>query len=159
MCDLCNIERDTIRHRLYECETVVHKVESVFKFLKSNCRVSSQITVIEYLFGKIGPEHIGLNHILLELKKCIFYSKAEFISSPLFLNIFLFKVQNLIIKEKLVSLRNSKYDVFCNKWQNFTKIYDFRGPDPFIVYTQKAVADGGSETSPDKTSCPDGPHI
>ena len=133
VCHLCNLERDTIVHRLYECETIVLKIEDVFEYLHLKCSVSRRITLTDYLFGMMGSEHLGLNHILLELKKYVFYSSAECISSPSFFNIFLLKIRNLIIKEKIIAQRDSNFSAFCIKWKFFTNIYDFRGPDPLIV--------------------------
>ena len=67
-CDSCNLECDTIVHSLYECELKNRLVEQMLDFLRVECS-QPKISMVEYLFGKEGEEHLALNHILLELKK------------------------------------------------------------------------------------------
>ena len=128
-CDLCEEETDTIVHRLFECEFVIGKTDLVFSYLRENCNSSYSVTMIEYLFGKNGEKYNGLNHLLLELKKTIFYSNKECLCSPSFVDLFWNQVRNLIKKEKIVKLKVNRLDEFEDKWKDFTKIYDFRGPD------------------------------
>ena len=71
-CDLCNMECDTITHRLYECVQINIWVEQIFSILQTMCS-QPKISMVEYLFGKSGQEHVALNHILVELKKMLFY--------------------------------------------------------------------------------------
>ena len=85
--------------------------------------------MIEYLFGKYGVEHLALNHILIELKKMIFYSDKTMINSPNFKDLFMERIRMLIIKEKGIFLRKRSFEAFHEKWKNFVFIYDFRGPD------------------------------
>ena len=85
--------------------------------------------MIEYLFGKSGEEHLALNHILIELKKMIFYSDKIMISSPNFKDLFMERIRMLIIKEKGIYLGKRSFETFHEKWKNFVYIYDFRGPD------------------------------
>ena len=83
------------------------------------------------MFGIPGFKGLGLNHILLELKKAIFYSKLNDLVSPTFISKFLNQVRLMIIKEKAIFMKNDNYTFFEEKWKNFTAIYDFRGPDRF----------------------------
>ena len=85
--------------------------------------------MVDYLFGKQGGNYLGLNHALLELKKFIFYSTTEDLMSPTCCERFLVKLRSLIIKEKRLFSENNKFENFCSKWEHFTAIYDFRGPD------------------------------
>ena len=64
--------------------------------------------MIEYMFGKQGEKYLALNHILLELKKTIFYSSTVDLNSPSFCEQFYNKIRSLIIKEKRI---------FCEKKQ------------------------------------------
>ena len=133
LCDLCQQESDTIVHRLYECEYIICKIDIIFSYLKEKCNPSYLITMHEYLFGKSGLKYIGLNHLLLELKKSLFYSIKEYLVSPHFVDFFWNQIKNLIKKEKIVKSRLNKYSEFEDKWKDFTQIYDFRGPDePFL---------------------------
>ena len=76
---------------------------------------------------------MAFNHILLELKKYIFYAAKETLRSKHFPELYFSRVRFLIIKEKEISSKSKKYEDFLNKWNDFTSIYDFRGPDAEIV--------------------------
>ena len=89
--------------------------------------------MIDYIFGKQGGKFLALNHILLELKKTIFYSTTEEISSQTFCEQFWNKIKSIILKEKRIFSENNKYEIFCEKWDDFTHIYDFRGPDVQLI--------------------------
>lgn len=129
LCDHCELECDSIVHRLYDCETLNPIIDSIFSFLKSECNQSYSITMIEYMFGKQGEKYLALNHILLELKKTIFYSSTVDLNSPSFCEQFYNKIRSLIIKEKRIFCEKNKFENFCERWGNFLTIYDFRGPD------------------------------
>ena len=129
MCDLCMIECDTIVHRLYECEVVSRLLCQILDTLHKKCSQTKEISLVEYLFGKVGKKYLALNHIILELKKQIFYSDSILLSYHGFPEMFECKVRALMIKEKIVFQRKNGYDIFEDKWRDFTYIYDFRGPD------------------------------
>ena len=133
ICDHCNLERDSIVHRLYDCEKLTFITNTIFDFLKSDCNYTSTISIVDYLFGIEGGKNLGYNHFLLELKKTIFYSTTADLDSPTFIDQFYSKIKSIIIKEKRLSLKNDKFGHFCVKWENFSTIYDFRGPDIEIV--------------------------
>ena len=128
-CENCDIECDTIVHRLYNCETIVPILSSIFQFIEQKCRYSDSISMIEYLFGKSGEKHLALNQILLELKKSLFYNINDSSTSEPFCEQFWKTCRSLIIKEKLIASQNNKLEKFSSKWENYTAIYDFRGPD------------------------------
>ena len=127
-CDLCNMECDTITHRLYECVQINIWVEQIFSILQTMCS-QPKISMVEYLFGKPGQEHAALNHILVELKKMLFYSDKIMINSPTFKDLFMERIRALIVKEKGIFLRKKSFETFQEKWKKFVYIYDFRGPD------------------------------
>ena len=129
LCDRCLVECDNIIHRLYECETVASKLDKIFKFILRECNFKSNISQIDYLFGKKGNDYLALNHALLELKKMLFYSSNELIDSPSFIEIYLKRIRSLMIKEKSINLKNNNMGAYETKWNNYVAIYDFRGPD------------------------------
>ena len=131
ICDLCETETDTIVHRLYECELVSSLVESILGILQKKCQ-QPLLNMTEYLLGKPGSKHLALNHIVLELKKSIFYASKSFLQSPNFKDMFFKHIKELIIKEKIISHRKASFDKFEEKWTKFTYIYDFRGPDELM---------------------------
>ena len=52
------------------------------------------------------------------------------LSTPIWYNKeYLARIKKIILKEKYVALFNNKYDAFDEKWEKFTFIYDYRGPD------------------------------
>ena len=127
-CDNC-IERDSVEHRLYECEKVVPIIQIVIDFLERECQIGENINMINYLFGFNGESNLALNHIILELKKMIFYNLLEFNNPEAFCEHFFSKIRALIIREKYVAEKNDQLETFYKKWNKFTAIYDFRGPD------------------------------
>ena len=92
------------------------------------------ITMTNYLFGFQGTELRGLNHILLEFKKHIFYSWEEDVLVSSFFEEFRRKIQHLIIKEKQIAINSDNFAAFSTKWENYTAFYDFFGPDCQIMY-------------------------
>ena len=129
LCDLCKLECDTIVHRLYDCEIVSNLVGQILDILYVESSQTEDISMVDYLFGLAGNEYIALNHIILELKKLIFYSDLALLNFPGFKDLFFSKVRALIIKEKYMSQKSQSYEKFEEKWKEFTFIYDFRGPD------------------------------
>ena len=56
-------------HSTWACVSIVPYVAHVIGFLRTECRIVVDITLIEYIFGFQDKYFVGLNHILLELKK------------------------------------------------------------------------------------------
>ena len=104
----------------------------IFQFLKRDCKIEQTITLKTYLFGFNNA--LGLNHILLELKKEIFYNWKANIGVVTFCEYCMVKVRKIMIKEKEIMIANEHYQNFVEKWKSFTSIYDFNGPDQQIVY-------------------------
>ena len=50
----------------------------VFDFLNTKCIAGVDINMKNYLFGFHGHDFVGLNHILLELKKYLFASAIPY---------------------------------------------------------------------------------
>ena len=75
----------------------------------------------------------GVNHVLLELKKKLFYSQLENSNPVLFCEEFKNDIINIIIKEKEIAIRNGYVINFYKKWEKFIHLYDFRGPDVLII--------------------------
>ena len=132
ICSKCLIEKDTVLHNLWLCPCLVPYVTNVIKFLKNTCNVKDDIALVTYFFG--FQNNVGLNHILIELKKEIFYNWNINVSVNVFCERFLAKLRNIIIKEKKVMFKNDSYDLFYTKWINFRDIYDFLGPDFQIIH-------------------------
>ena len=86
-----------------------------------------------YLFGFQGNKFSGLNHVLLELKKFIFYNWEENVRVEQLFERFKRRIMHMLIKEKNIALSVDKFDTFMIKWEKFTEIYDFLGPDCQII--------------------------
>ena len=102
----------------------------IFQFLKIDCTVEQNITLKTYLFGFNN----AFNHILLELKKDIFYKWNANLSDVTFCEHFIVKIRKIMIKEKDIMITNEHYDEFVEKWKMFTTIYDFNGLDQQIIF-------------------------
>ena len=87
----------------------------------------------QYMFGFQGTKFLGLNHILLELKKYIFYNFEENVGVVQLFERFNRRIMHLIIKEKMLALSAGNYEIFKAKWENFTEIYDFYGPNCQVI--------------------------
>ena len=81
----------------------------------------------EYLFGI--ENQVGINHFWIEVKMFIFYDWKVEMNTDSNIKRFKNKIRRLIILEKHMSKCDTAYDRFVGKWENFTEIYDFRGPD------------------------------
>ena len=134
LCTRCGNETDTVLHSTWACVSIVPYIAHVIEFLRTECGIGVDITMIEYLFGFQDNKFVGLNHLLLELKKELFYNWVENVSINAFFVNFKTKIMHLMIKEKQIALSKNKLDLFIEKWKLFVTIYDFMGPDCQILY-------------------------
>ena len=121
-------------HSTWACVSIVPYIAHVIGFLRTECRIVVDITLIEYIFGFQDNNFVGLNHILLELKKELFYNWEENVNIDAFFVNFKKKIMHLMIKEKQIALSTDKFELFTEKWKLFISIYDFMGPDCQITY-------------------------
>ena len=59
----------------------------------------------------------------------IFYNLLDYNNPEAFCEHFLSKIRALIMREKIIAEKNNQLEIFYTKWNKFTAIYDFRGPD------------------------------
>ena len=131
ICDKCQISADTILHCLWQCQLVVPFVVKILAFLKDQCKIKENIDSLHYIFGfKNNP---ALNHILLELKKEVFYNWDSEVTLDNFFGRFVAKIRKIMIIEKGCIKGDRTFDQYCKKWDAFLEVYDFRGPDPNVV--------------------------
>ena len=133
LCSRCLVEVDTVFHSTWSCERIAPFIAHLVVFLKTKCTVGVDINMRNYLFGFQGNKFLGLNHILLESKKFIFYNWEENVRVEQLFERFKRRIMHLIIKEKMIALGVDKFDTFISKWENFTEMYDFLGPDCQII--------------------------
>ena len=133
LCSRCP-EIDTVQHSTWSCGTIAPFISYAVVFLKTKCKVEVDINMKQYLFGFQGNKFLGLNHVLLELKKFIFYNFEENVRVVQLFERFKRRIMHLIIKEKLLAIKDGKYETFKVKWENFTEIYDFYGPDCQVIF-------------------------
>ena len=132
LCSKCLSEQDTVLHSLWSCTLKVPYVVKVLQFLRRDCNITENITLQSYIFG--FKDKIGLNHILLELKKEIFYNWREGVGEVTFCEQFITKMRRIMIKEKQIMIEKDSFELYVEKWNEFMAIYDFLGPDQQIIY-------------------------
>ena len=133
LCSRCLMEIDTVLHSTWSCDRIAPFISHLVVFLKTKCTVGVDIDMRNYLFGFQGNKFSGLNHILLESKKFMFYNWEENVRVEQLFERFKRKVMHLIIKEKNIALSGDRFETFMNKWENFTEFYDFLGPDCQVI--------------------------
>ena len=129
LCSRCLETVDTVHHNLWLCDRLTSYLSTCFEFLKDECNLVDTITVEKYLFGFGGMKMKGINHILLELKKHIFYNWNAEVGEIAFCELLKSKVKSVIIKEKIIAQSKDQLTLFNEKWEKYTAIYDYRGPD------------------------------
>ena len=97
-------------------------------FLIQNFGLQENFGIVEYMFGV--KTNTALNHIL---KRRFFYNFDINIGVNTFCERIISKILRIIIKEKNCVNSKKMYELFVKKWENFTFIYDFRGPDLNII--------------------------
>ena len=131
ICSKCELLPDTLSHSIWSCPLVVPYVNTFLNFLKQTCKVQANVGIIEYIFGV--KANIALNHILLELKKEVFYNFDKNVRVETFCERIVYKIMKIMIKEKNCIKTDKMYENYAKKWDKFISIYDFRGPDLNIV--------------------------
>ena len=134
-CSRCLQSADTVLHSTWHCSRLSPYLTTCLEYLQAECNVVVDITLEKYLFGFGSSEHCALNHILLELKKHIFYNWSEDIGVEAFCEQFIKTIKSIIIKEKTIAVYSDTYSTFDEKWKLFTSIYDYRGPDNPLIYS------------------------
>ena len=125
---------DTVYHSMWQCSRLTSYISACLELVQRNTQVDN-ISVNNYLFGFGGSGNIALNHVLLELKKHLFYNWIENSVIETFCEHFASILRSLIIKEKIIALYSNKYEKFNEKWKAFIDIYDYRGPDMPLIYS------------------------
>ena len=132
ICPRCHTVQDTVLHNLWLCPRIVPYLVKVIRFLRFDCNIKEIITPKSYLFG--FRNSAGLNHILLEFKKELFYNWDSRLAAGVFCEQFISKIRRIIIKEKHIATENGRTEKFTKKWTSFLAIYNFHGPDPQSVF-------------------------
>ena len=132
ICSKCELEPDTVEHCLWSCNMVIPYLEKVENFLRTTCNLTENLSMVHYLFG--FKDNKGLNHILIELKKELFYNWDVNVEVDAFCERFLVKIRKLMVKEKHIMLEKNLFDKYSEKWNQFRGIYDFLGPDCQIIF-------------------------
>ena len=131
ICSKCDLLPDTVSHSLWSCQLLVPYVDRFIHFVKQNCKVQDNIGFVEFMFG--FKTNVALNHIFLEFKKEVFYNFDKNVGVDTFCERVINKVRKNMIKEKNCIKSDQMHNHYVKKWDQFTSIYDFRGPDLNII--------------------------
>ena len=66
-------------------------------------------------------------------KDNFFYNWDSNVDVGIFLERFVAKIREIMIKEKQCIKTDKMFNQYSKKWGEFSVIYDFRGPDPSIL--------------------------
>ena len=105
-------------------------MDRISDFLRIQCNFQENIDSLQYFFG--FKNNIAVNHIVLELKKELFYNWDSTVDVGIFLERFVAKIRKVMIIEKKCIKTDKMFNQYSKKWNEFIVIYDFRGPDPSI---------------------------
>ena len=135
ICKRCNLERDTIEHCLYDCEHIQPFLNLLSNWIQQELAVFNfEMTMKSFLFGDIENHEInmGLEHILLEAKKFIFYEiKENNRNSELQFASFKNRIKNLISLERKIAANKNESNKFEQKWIICAPVFDdIINPDP-----------------------------
>ena len=122
--------RDNINHSLYSCPNLNLFLSKIFSFLIQECKAAVNISELDYLLGFM--DKFALNSVLLELKKFIFYSYNHNSNIDVQFSMFIKRLRRLILLEKSHYFSVNKIDYFYKKWEQFSEVYMFHGPDPIL---------------------------
>ena len=86
------------------------------------------INAENYLFGFMGLKKEGINHILLELKKLIFYNWCAKIGVDAFCEQLKSKVKTIMIKEKSIALSYNRFTFVMKNGSNILQFMTSEGP-------------------------------
>ena len=123
-------ERDNILHSLYSCPKLQPFLMALFDFIIQKCKITRSISEIEYLLGFLENE--GLNCVLLETKKFIFYNFKHDKNINTQINMLKNRLRRIILLEKRHYYVINKIEHFHEKWKHFEEIYMIYGPDPLM---------------------------
>ena len=98
LCSRCGEEKDTIVHRLWECEKIVQFLDHILNEVKAWISGQTRIDMVEFLFGSDGIESEGTNHFFLEAKLFLFYDYLENENLVSMIKRFYNKVRAVIIR-------------------------------------------------------------
>ena len=123
----------TIIHRKWLCAEVLNFINIIFDFLNAECQanLSIQHSRDGHLFGLESECNQALNLILLELKEFNFYTlpKEVNLGHVILEKLFFKRIRKIMLHEKYIGQHSKNYDEVEFKWEHFTAIYDWRGPD------------------------------
>ena len=130
ICEKCHLSVNTILHCLPQCQFVVPFVDRISDLLKIQRNFQGNIDSLQYFFG--FKNNIAINHIVLELKKELFYNWDSNVDVGIFLERFVAKIRKIEIKEKQCIKTDKMFNQYSKKWGEFSVIYDFHVPHPSI---------------------------
>ena len=128
ICEKCDLEFDSIDHSLYSCSQIVPVLSNFFQFLKKECNISVEFDMVQYLLGYSGNENFGLNQVLLELKKAIFYSWGNNMDCNTFLNKWNIMLRKQWLRKSYWWLKTTNIWVFLKNGKNFSQFMTFWDP-------------------------------
>ena len=133
ICTRCQLERDTIEHSLFECDRIQSFLTRLTQWIQQELLIRDfELTMKNFLFGNIGRSKInkGLEHILLEAKKYIFYELGDQanINAEFHMTAFVNRIKHLVMLERKIAENLNKMEKFEEKWECCETVFNIFDP-------------------------------
>ena len=134
ICPRCDLERHDIEHCLFECDRIQVFLTLLTQWIQQDLLIRDfDLNLKTFLFGNIenSKTNKGLEHILIEAKKYIFYELAENknINADLHMASFKNKIKNLIAIERKTAENRNNLENFLVKWECCEVAFNILDPD------------------------------
>ena len=117
VCEKCHLSVDTILHCVWQCHLVVPYVEKISDFLKIQCNFEENFSSLPYFFG--FKNNTAVNHIVLELKKELFYNWDSNVDLDIFLERFVAKIRKIMNIEKNCLKNDKMFNQYSKNGMSF----------------------------------------
>lgn len=123
LCSFCKKFPETLEHLFWYCDEVQDFWEKIETWIAEKSEFVVNINEYGAIFGKNNkncnkPE----NYILILTRYYIYKSRIN--NTKLYLNIWKREVKCFIETEKMIAIKNSKYDKFYKEWEGWLGLFD-----------------------------------
>jgi len=122
LCSFCRMSRETILHLFIECHHSKALWNAIQYWLTTHLGTNITFSIIDILFGRVGPNNLLINHLLLITKQYIF--SKRFNNGNLHLEGILATFEDTFKIEQYSAKVNMKTDTFFRKWAPLYNLFN-----------------------------------